>query len=67
MGTLHALGVQPVADRRHGARGGLGVDRDAHQLGAGARQLRTWRTVASTSAVSVLVMDWTTMGSRRPG
>ena len=27
---------------------------------------RTWATVASTSAVSVLVMDWTTIGWAEP-
>ena len=26
----------------------------------------TWRAVASTSAVSVLVMDWTTIGASPP-
>ena len=31
-----------------------------------AWRARTWATVASTSTVSVLVMDWTTMGRGLP-
>ena len=35
---LHAARGEPVADMRHGGRGLLPVDGDAHELGAGTRQ-----------------------------
>ena len=63
----HAHLRQPVADVRHGLGGLVAVDRDAHDLGAGAGERRPiCRAVASTSAVSVLVIDCTTMGASPP-
>jgi hypothetical protein len=53
-------------DVRHGGRGLVAVDRDAHDLRAGARQRATCATVPSTSAVSVLVIDCTTIGAPPP-
>ena len=57
---------EPLADVRHGGGGLVAVDGDAHELGAGARQRRDLATVASTSAVSVLVIDCTTIGAPPP-
>ena len=49
---------------RHGGGGLVAVHGDAHELGAGAGQApRPGPTVDSMSAVSVLVMDCTTMGA----
>ncbi len=59
--------AQPVADLRNGCGRLVGVDRDAHELRAGLRQLaHLVRAVASTSAVSVFVIDWTTTGTPPP-
>ena len=57
---------QPLLDVRHGGGGLVAVDRDAHDLGAGAASAATWRTVPSMSAVSVLVIDCTTTGAPPP-
>jgi hypothetical protein len=57
---------QPVADVRHGLGGLVAVDRDAHDLGAGTGKLGRLPRGASTSAVSVLVIDCTTMGASPP-
>jgi hypothetical protein len=62
MGTGTPNAVDGVDDLRHGCRGGLGVDRDAHQFRAGRASAITWFTVEATSAVSVLVIDCTTIG-----
>ena len=51
---------------RHGRGRLVAVDGDAHELGAGARERRDLRAVASISAVSVLVIDWTTIGAPPP-
>ena len=59
--------IEPVADMRH--RGGRlgGIDGDAHQLRARARPARApGCAVAATSAVSVLVIDCTTIGALPP-
>ena len=57
---------EPLADMRHRGRRFRRVDGDAHELRAGARELRDLRAVASTSAVSVLVIDCTTIGAPPP-
>ena len=55
--------LEPLDDRGDRRRSLLVVDRHPHQLAAGARQRRPpARTVAGTSAVSVLVIDCTTIG-----
>jgi len=58
--------AQAVADMRYGGRGFLAVDRDPHQFGAGAARAATWAMVPSMSAVSVLVIDCTTIGAPPP-
>ncbi len=57
---------EPVADMRHRGGGLVAIDRDAHELGAGMRQRGDLRAVASMSAVSVLVIDCTTIGAPPP-
>ena len=47
----------PLLDFRHGSGGFGNVHRYAHQLRARLRQLDDLRAVASTSVVSVIVMD----------
>ena len=58
--------AEPVADVRHRRGGRVAVDGDPDQLRAGARQRLDLRAVPSTSAVSVLVIDWTTIGAPPP-
>jgi hypothetical protein len=50
----------------HRAAASAVVDGDAHELGARLGEARTCATVAATSAVSVLVIDWTTIGAPPP-
>ena len=58
---------EPVADMGHGGGGLVAVDREPHHLRACPRQSAAiWRVVASMSAVSVLVIDWTTIGAPPP-
>ena len=57
---------EPVADVRDGGGGLVAIDGDAHELGARARERGDLAAVASTSAVSVLVIDWTTIGAPPP-
>ena len=65
-GHVVAAQPEPLADLRHRRGRLVGVDRDAHDLGAGVGELVTCSTVAATSAVSVLVIDWTTTGAPPP-
>ena len=52
---------------RDRGRGLLGVDRDADELASRRGRARaTWIAVASASAVSVFVIDWTTIGWALP-
>ena len=51
---------------RHGRGGRLVVDRDPDELAAGVGELGDLDRRASASAVSVFVIDWTTIGWRRP-
>ena len=60
------LVAQAVADLGHLRGRGAVVDRDAHDLRAGLRQLGHLRAVARASAVSVLVIDCTTTGPSGP-
>ncbi len=60
-GVEHAL-----LDLRHGGRRLGRVDRDADHLRPGLRQLDALRAVAAASAVSVIVMLWTTTGAPPP-
>ena len=64
-----------VGDQRHRrladdlgqrVRGFLVRHGDADDLAAGSASSWIWRTVVSTSAVSVLVIDWTTTGASPP-
>ena len=65
-GHAHAELVQRVDDLRDGRRAAsvLTVTRTSSEPACASAM--TWLTVEVTSAVSVLVMDWTTMGCRRP-
>ena len=54
------------ADMRHGGGGLVAIDGDAHELGAGAGERRDLGDRSFESAVSVLVMDWTTIGAPPP-
>jgi hypothetical protein len=58
--------VEPRADFRDLARRLGSVDGDAHQLRARAPRSNTWRAVDSASAVSVFVIDCTTIGAPPP-
>ena len=62
----HAELAEPFLDVRHRGRCLVTVDRNAHQFGAGGRQRRHLPGGASTSAVSVLVIDCTTIGAPPP-
>ncbi len=64
---LHAPLEQTIADMRNGGRRFVAVDGDAYELGAGARQrcdLIDGRL--RRPAVSVLVIDCTTIGAPPP-
>ena len=64
---VHAHLQELVLDVRHGGRRLVAVDRDAHDLRAGARERRDLPDgCRSTSAVSVLVIDCTTIGAPPP-
>ena len=58
--------AQPLADMRDGGRRFVAIDGDAHEFGAGARERRDLARGTSTSAVSVLVIDCTTIGAPPP-
>jgi hypothetical protein len=63
----HSSCSKALADVRHGGRGLVAVDRDADDLRAGARQRRDLPLRrALASAVSVLVIDCTTIGAPPP-
>ena len=51
---------------RNRRRGFRGVDGDADELRSGVGQRFDLATVAAMSAVSVLVIDWTTIGAPPP-
>ena len=62
-GHCHAERVELGADGGHGRRRRVVVDRDPHAAPSRrAPAAATWRAVASASAVSVFVIDWTTIG-----
>ncbi len=54
--------IQRLDDLGHRARGLFGVHGDAHQFRAGLGQRHHLVDRRRTSAVSVLVIDWTTIG-----
>ena len=58
----HAELSQPLDDVRHRGRGFVGVDGDTYEFGARIASARICSAVPSTSAVSVLVIDCTTIG-----
>jgi len=53
-------------DRRYGAGRLIGVHRHTHQLAAGGMQSAHLGSRSATSAVSVLVIDWTAIGWALP-
>ena len=63
---IDAALAQAVADMRNGGGGFLAVDRDAHHFGPARERAATWAIVPSISAVSVLVIDCTTIGAPPP-
>ncbi len=63
----HAQLREPLLDVRHGGRRLVAVDGDAHELGAGAPPAPPpGARSPPTSAVSVLVIDCTTIGAPPP-
>ena len=65
-GGVPAFGADAFDDVGNGFGGVIVVDGDADQLGAGASQGGDLLDGGSTSAVSVLVIDWTTTGASEP-
>ena len=60
-------GVQhPLLDLGHRRGRFRHVDGDPHHVGTGLGQLDALRPVAAASAVSVIVIDWTTTGAPPP-
>ena len=62
----HAGGDHALLDFRHCRRGFGRVDRHAHHLGASLGELDALAAVLAASAVSVIVIDWTTTGAPPP-
>ncbi len=63
---IDAKPQQALVDARHGGGTLVAIDRDAHDLGAGAVQCCNLRTSWSMSAVSVLVIDMQRQQARTP-
>ena len=61
-GNRDAQPVEPLDDGGHRRGRRLVVDRHPDQLAAGAREIGRLLDRGGTSAVSVLVIDWTTIG-----
>ena len=66
--NIHAHHVKPFANVRHGAfAASIGIDGDAHEFRTGAGKFRGLLSSYSiTSAVSVFVIDCTTIGASPP-